>query len=121
MSDQKSGAALYESWLCARARGMTQTEHAESLGIPYGTYGSRLFRGRAEYLAGLPASFISASPSRKWDDNEELNGDALILSDVETPYHHADFMNKCIRLAKSWGIPNLVLAGDFVHFENFSA
>jgi len=63
---------------------------------------------------------ISASPVREWDDHLKLTGDALILPDFETPYHHADFVNRVIDLAMAWGIKQLILAGDFVHFNNFS-
>jgi len=31
-----------------------------------------------------------------------LEGDALVLPDVEFPFHHAEFINKCIDLAAQW-------------------
>lgn len=100
---------------------MTQAEHAASINIPFSTYESRLYRGKMEYLETLPASVIAPSTAREWTDNISPSGDFLIFSDVETPYHDGPFMDRCIRLAHAWGIKNLILAGDFVHFENFSA
>jgi len=71
-------------------------------------------------LEGLRRNPISISPAREWNDHLTLEGDALILPDFETPYHHAEFVNRVIDLAMSWGIGQLILAGDFVHFNNFS-
>lgn len=48
-------------------------------------------------------------------------GDALILSDVEAPFHHADFINRCLDLAYSWKIKTLHLNGDLIHLHNLSA
>lgn len=50
----------------------------------------------------------------------EMTGDALILTDVEFPFHNADFINKCLELAKAWGVKNLILGGDTLHFESLS-
>lgn len=63
---------------------------------------------------------LSQSPAREWTDHLTLAGDALILPDVEAPYHHADFVNRTIDLAHAWQIDQVILAGDFVHFNNFS-
>lgn len=50
-----------------------------------------------------------------------LEGDALVLPDVEFPFHHAEFINKCIDLAAQWGIKNCILAGDVIHFNSLSS
>jgi hypothetical protein len=73
-----------------------------------------------ERCAGLRRHPVSESETQVWDDWLKLEGDALILPDVEAPYHHAEFINRCIDLADAFGIRRLVLSGDFVHFANFS-
>lgn len=69
---------------------------------------------------GMCREPVSESSAPVWDDWVKLEGDALILADVEAPYHHAEFINHTIDLADTLGIKRLVLAGDFVHFSNFS-
>jgi len=49
-----------------------------------------------------------------------MEGDALVLPDVEAPFHNADFIQQCIDLASIWGIRKLILAGDFLHFDSLS-
>ena len=48
-------------------------------------------------------------------------GDAVILSDVEAPYQHSEFINNVLELARAWNIPTLHLAGDLLHYSNLSA
>lgn len=48
-------------------------------------------------------------------------GNAIIMSDVEAPFHHSDFINKCLELANSWKIQTLILNGDFLHFDSISS
>jgi hypothetical protein len=54
--------------------------------------------------------------------NEPLiaEGDAVILPDVEAPLHCANFLNRVLDLASSWGINQCILAGDAVHLGTFS-
>jgi hypothetical protein len=99
---------------------MSHDEHAATLGIPRSTYNNRYYQARAEFINSLPASFVAPSPARVWNDNLTIEGDVLVFSDVETPYHDAPFVDHCIHLAKCWEIGSIVLAGDFVHFANFS-
>jgi hypothetical protein len=69
------------------------------------------------YPAG---AFIPDSSFPRYDAPLVMEGDALVLPDVEAPYHDADFIQQCIDLAGTWGIKNLVLAGDFLHFDSLS-
>ena len=63
---------------------------------------------------------VAQSPYPVYDAPLEMEGDALILPDVEAPFHHADFVNRCLDLASAWGIPGVILAGDALHFDNLS-
>lgn len=100
-------------------RGATAKEMAHELtGRTYISVRLRLERLQSdEQLSRRP---ISTSPARVWNDHLTIEGDALILPDVEAPYHNADFINRCIDLASAWKIEQVILAGDFVHFANFS-
>jgi hypothetical protein len=63
---------------------------------------------------------IHESPYPVYDEPLETVGDALILTDVEFPFHNADFLNRCLRLAKAWKVRNLIAGGDLVHFDSLS-
>jgi hypothetical protein len=63
---------------------------------------------------------VRPSPYPSYDKPLEMQGDALILTDTEFPFHHADFINHCLQLASSWGIRQLILGGDVLHFESLS-
>jgi hypothetical protein len=49
-----------------------------------------------------------------------LEGDALVLPDLEMPFHSADFVNRCLDLADKWNIKQAILAGDVLHFDSLS-
>ncbi len=49
-----------------------------------------------------------------------VQGAFLFLSDIEVPYHNAEFLNQCIGVAKAAGIRQVVLGGDLLHLEAFS-
>jgi hypothetical protein len=49
-----------------------------------------------------------------------MEGDALIITDLELPFHHADFVNRCLEMASKWKITNLILGGDVLHFDSLS-
>ena len=63
---------------------------------------------------------IKESPYPVYDSPLEMEGDALILPDMEMPFHHADFLNKCLALAEKWNIKQAILAGDVLHFDSLS-
>jgi len=44
-----------------------------------------------------------------------MEGDTLVLNDLEAPFHHAEFVNRVLELADAWGIRKLVLGGDAIH------
>lgn len=63
---------------------------------------------------------IKESPYPKFDKPLEQSGDCLVLPDTEFPYHNADFINRCIDLALSWGVRQCCIAGDALHFNSIS-
>jgi hypothetical protein len=97
-------------------QGMTFREIGERLGIAGGTVKTHY------HLATGQPSYVPIPVSRyvRYDDPPVIEGDALILPDCEIPFHNADFMNKCIELASSWGIETMIAAGDLMHMDSLS-
>lgn len=55
-----------------------------------------------------------------FDSPLEQSGDCLILPDTEFPFHHAEFINRCLDLAFTLGVKNCCIAGDAMHFNSVS-
>jgi len=64
---------------------------------------------------------VPKSPYPSYDKPLVWEGDALILPDPEFPFHHDEWINKIVGLARAWGITHLVVAGDMVHLESLSS
>lgn len=64
--------------------------------------------------------FVPESPYPKYDSPLVMQGNTLVLNDLEAPFHHAAFVNRCLDLAEAWGIRKLVLGGDAIHNEALS-
>lgn len=64
---------------------------------------------------------IDASPFPKYDAPLKAEGDALILFDPEFPFHESGFINRCLELAQHGKIEQVMIGGDVLHFETFSA
>ena len=66
------------------------------------------------------SQIITESPYPRYDEPLIMEGDALILPDIELPFHHAEFLNRCLKLAEAWNIKQVILAGDVLHFDSLS-
>lgn len=66
------------------------------------------------------ANRLLESPFPSFDKPLVMEGDALILPDVELPFHHAEFINKVLDLSEAWGIDQAILAGDLLHFHSIT-
>jgi hypothetical protein len=64
---------------------------------------------------------LQPSPFPRYDSPLTIEGDCLVLNDLEVPFHAAEFVNRCLDLCDAWGIKQLILGGDFLHFEVLSA
>ena len=64
---------------------------------------------------------FTESPYPIYDDPLVMEGDALVLPDVEMPFQSADFLNKCLDLAQAWNIRQCIIAGDLLHFDSIAA
>ncbi len=71
-------------------------------------------------LGKIDKGYIPESPYPKYDEPLIMDGDAVILPDLEAPFHHADFVNRVLDLAEAWGIRQCILPGDALHLDSFS-
>jgi len=71
-------------------------------------------------LSGVPRIFNESQYVRYTDAPEVKADDVLVLSDVEAPFHDADWCSDLVALAKHWSIETVILAGDFLHFASLS-
>lgn len=67
------------------------------------------------------AELIPTSRYPKYDNPLTMEGDAIVLPDIELPFHHADFFNRALDLADAWGIRQAIVAGDLLHFDSLSS
>jgi hypothetical protein len=63
---------------------------------------------------------VPKSQHQNWDTPPEVKGNALILGDLHIPYHDADFIGRCMGLARKWEINHLILGGDALDARAFS-
>ncbi len=65
--------------------------------------------------------YILTSEKRKaYIEPLSVKGSFIWLSDIEIPFHDADFINQCIAVAKAYDVKQAIWGGDFVHLEAFS-
>lgn len=100
-----------------RESGMTFPEIAAATGMLANTIQKRV-RNR---IVTPPPPQLAASPFPAYNKPLTIEGDALILNDLEVPFHAADFVNRCLDLAHCWGVTQLILGGDVMHFDTLSA
>jgi len=63
---------------------------------------------------------VPQSPMPLWNSPLESTGDAVILSDIEAPFQHSEFINRVLDLADSWNVTDLHLDGDLLHYDSLS-
>lgn len=68
----------------------------------------------------LQREIVRESPYPTYDQPLVTEGDAVILPDVEFPFHNADFMNRVLDLCQRWNIRKAIFAGDVLHFDSLS-
>jgi len=95
--------------------GLSHRKVGEILGLAIGTVKTHYY-----LTTGQPTYKIPESPYPRYDEPPEVEGDALILPDCEIPFHHAEFINRCLDLADAWGIRQMIAAGDLLHFDSLS-
>jgi len=94
--------------------GVPNKEVEQRTGVPYSSI------AQIKFLNKNSQPLMPASNYPIYDKPLEMEGDALILPDLEIPFHHAEFINQVLDLAQVWGLEQCILAGDAVHFDCFS-
>lgn len=75
---------------------------------------------RQELQGNLNRGPIPQSPYPVYDEPLVMEGNAVILPDLEAPFHHAEFVNRVLDLAAAWDIRQAILPGDAIHLNTFS-
>lgn len=102
-----------------KGQGLSDFEAAARLGRPFGSVNTKISRLRQE--GKILTSKVPPSSFPIWKDPLKSQGDAVILTDIEAPFQHSDFINRVLDVADSWGITTLHLAGDLLHYDNLSS
>lgn len=69
---------------------------------------------------GLLDYAVEDYPCLVYDDHIELEGDCIVVSDLEIPYHDGELLARAIGVARRFGIKALVVAGDIVALDALS-
>lgn len=102
-----------------KASGLSDYEIAEKMDRSYSSVNVKLTRLKAE--GKLPVSKVPESNMPLWNKPLKSEGDAVILTDIEAPFQHSEFINRVLDLADAWNIPTLHLGGDLLHYDSLSA
>lgn len=98
-----------------RRRGATYRDIGQQLNRSYDSVRERLRRleGRRDII---PDSIYP-----RYDAPLSMEGDAVVLPDIEAPFQHAEFFNRVLDLADAWGMTQAIVAGDLLHFDSITA
>lgn len=89
--------------------------YAKKTGRPYRGIEVKLFR-----INAFVPEVVKPSPYPVYDSPLVMEGDAVILPDIEFPFHAAEFLNRVLELSGKWNIRQAILAGDVLHFDSLS-
>lgn len=106
---------LLDAWKKRRADITTQEfarEYSEICGRSYNSITLK--------IRSMPEYRIPPSNRTPWNDHPKLEGDVFVIGDTQIPFHHAEFINKCLSLCRRWGIRKMVLGGDAIDLNAFS-
>lgn len=98
---------MIEAWRTRRAD-ITAQEFARE----YQAVFKRSINSITQKLKGFPEYKVPPSNRTPWVTQPRIEGDAFILGDTQIPFHHAEFINKCLELCRRWNIRQMVLGGD---------
>lgn len=98
--------------------GLTQREIALELNRSYEST-----RHRKRHLDTYKGDLyhFKESPYPVYDDPLVMEGNALVLPDLEMPFHDYEFLNKCLDLAQAWNVRQCIVAGDLLHFDSIAS
>lgn len=102
-------ADLRKAWMNRRADITTRDFSLDYSAVIGRTPESVRFKLQTLHEYKIPPSLRTA-----WNTPPTLEGDAFVLMDTQIPFHHAEFINKCLAVCERWGIKQMVLGGDAI-------
>lgn len=111
--------AEIEKTIDYKSQGYSDFEIAQKLNRSFPSVNQKIARLKQE--GRVKVSAVPASIMPLWDEPLKSQGDAVILTDVEAPFQHSEFINRVLDLADTWGVKTLHLGGDLLHYDNLSA
>lgn len=109
-------AQLIEAWRARRAD-ITAQEFAREHQAVF----RRSINAITQKLKGYPEYKVPPSNRTPWVTPPRMEGDAFILGDTQIPFHHAEFINKCLELCRRWNIRQMALGGDALDINALSS
>lgn len=92
-------------------------QYSVRVGKSYGAVKGKII---ALKQSGKISRVMKESSYPVYDKPLVMEGDALVITDLELPFHHADFINRVLEIADAWKITQLILGGDALHLDSFS-
>lgn len=108
--------ALRKAWNNRRAD-ITTLDFARD----YASVSERSIASVTQKLKTMPEYGIPTSNRTTWNNPPRVEGDAFIIGDTQIPFHHAEFIERCLELCKRWGIKTMILGGDALDVESLSS
>ena len=85
------------------------------------TNGKRSVNSVNSKLKYLGVLHVPASTRHAWNTPPIVKGNSLVIGDTQIPFHHGEFISKCIDVAVKWKIDNLILGGDAMDWNALSS
>lgn len=54
----------------------------------------------AQKIKSLPEFKVPASSRTPWENAPRIDGNAFLIGDTQIPFHHAEFINKCLEVCR---------------------
>lgn len=93
---------------------------AQDFAIDYSSICGRTFNSVYAKLKTMPEFKIPSSTRVDWDNPPTVEGDAFLIGDTQIPFHHAEFINRCLEVCARWKIENIILGGDVLDMNALS-
>lgn len=83
-------------------------------------HGIRTPAAVSQKLLSMPDRFTPPSTRTPWNTPPRLTGDTFVLMDAQIPFHHAEFIDRCLTVCKRHNIRQMVLGGDAIDLNIFN-
>lgn len=90
-------------------------DFAASVGRTSPSVRSKLTELLARHGGNIPTSSYG-----EFDHQLRIEGDAFVLMDAHVPYHHAEFLNRCMEACRVLKVGTMILGGDALDLHAFN-